>query len=380
MTERDSDIEFDFFDEPETQEAPERGRLPRHPGGEGPGGPRRTVHAPHGLIPMLRLAGLVAFLIIIVIVLVFVARGCASSSRHSKYSKYMNSVRAIAQRSTQVGHNLNAALTATGSKESDLESKLRGLAATEQQQASQAASLTPPGPLRAEHEHLIEALQLRFSALRRLADAFAQTATAKNSTAAGRRLSDQMRLLVASDVNWDIYVRDAAKAVLRDQSVTGVQVPDSHVITNPDLASTQAMASVWRGLHGASVGGTPTGKHGSALVSVTALPDGKKLDPSTETTVTASGDLAFQVAVLDSGDSQESFVKVTLTIAKTPKSIVQHKTIDVINAGETKTVTFTNLGAPPFGVPTTVKVDIQPVPGETTISNNSAEYRVIFSL
>jgi hypothetical protein len=148
-----------------------------------------------------------------------------------------------------------------------------------------------------------------------------------------------MRLLVASDVNWDIYVRDAAKSVLRDQSVTGVQVPDSHVITNPDLASTQAMASVWRGLHGASVGGTPTGKHGSALVSVTALPDGKK-----------------------------------------PKSIVQHKTIDVINAGETKTVTFTDLGNPPFGVPTTLKADIQPVAGETTISNNSAEYKVIFSL
>ena len=31
MTERDTDIEFDFFDEPETEEATERVRTPRRP-------------------------------------------------------------------------------------------------------------------------------------------------------------------------------------------------------------------------------------------------------------------------------------------------------------------------------------------------------------
>jgi hypothetical protein len=69
-----------------------------------------------------------------------------------------------------------------------------------------------------------------------------------------------------------------------------------------------------------------------------------------------------------------------LQAAPKPTPIVKHKTIDIINAGESKTVTFTDLGPPPFGVPTTVKVDVQPVPGEKNTSNNSAEYRVIFSL
>jgi hypothetical protein len=55
--------------------------------------------------------------------------------------------------------------------------------------------------------------------------------------------------------------------------------------------------------------------------------------------------------------------------------------IPVINAGETKTVTFTNINLNGlFGLPTTIKVDIEPVPGETTTTNNSAEYKVIFSL
>ena len=48
MTERDTDIEFDFFDEPETEEATERVRTPRRPP---PGGPRRPVRPPAGPDP-----------------------------------------------------------------------------------------------------------------------------------------------------------------------------------------------------------------------------------------------------------------------------------------------------------------------------------------
>ncbi len=383
MSEREADIDFDFFDEPETEEATERPRLPRRPPSGGPprGGPPR-LRTPAGFVPMLRLAGLIAFLILAVIVLVFLLRGCASSSKHSTYANYMNKVRTLATNSTQIGKRLNSALTATGIKETDLESRIRGLAAQEGQLADQARAITPPGPLHSVHDHLIEVLQLRQAGLSRLADAFGQTATARDATQSGQVLAAQTRLLVASDVNWDFYFRDAAKGILQGQNVTGVDVPTSHMIAIPDLASTQAMADVWRRIHGAATGGNPGGKHGSALVSVTALPDGKKLQTGgVLNTVTASTDLAFQVAVQDSGNFQESFVKVTLSIATTSKkTITETRTIDLINAGETKNVTFANLPSPPFGIQTTVKVDIQPVPGETTISNNSAEYKVIFSL
>jgi hypothetical protein len=52
----------------------------------------------------------------------------------------------------------------------------------------------------------------------------------------------------------------------------------------------------------------------------------------------------------------------------------------VIDPNETKTVTFRITEQPPFGTPTRIKVAVQPVPAEKTISNNSAEYPVIFSL
>ncbi|HXE92480.1 MAG TPA: hypothetical protein VN544_01545 [Gaiellaceae bacterium] len=382
MTERDSDIEFDFFDEPETEEATERVRTPRRPP---PGGPRRPVRTPQGLIPMLRLAGLIAFLILAAVLLVVGIRSCASSSKHDKYSAYIQDVRSVAQRSDQIGTLLNQSLSATGIKETDLESKISGLAVQQQQVVAQATQLNPPGPLRVEQAHLIEVLKLRASGLSRLADAFRQTATAKDANTSGRLLADQARLLAASDVNWDFYFREPTRLELAHQNITDIGVvPDSNIFSNPDLASTQAMADVWRRVHGAATGGTPGGKHGSALVSVTALPDGKRLKPgapASDNEITASTDLAFQVAVMNSGNFQETNVGVTLTIQKSPKSIVKRLKIDVINTGQTKTVTFTNIDINGlFGLPTTLKVDVQPVPGETTVSNNTAEYKVIFSL
>jgi len=383
MTERDSDIEFDFFDEPETEEASERVRTPRRPP---PGGPRRPVRPPQGLIPMLRLAGLIAFVILAVVLLVIGIRGCASSGKHAKYQGYIQNVRAIAKRSDQIGKDLNAALSATGIKEADLEAKINSLAAQEQQEVAQAVQLGPPGPLRVEHDHLIEVLKLRASGLSRLADAFRQTATSRSATTSGRLIADQARLLVASDVNWDFYFKEPTQLELQRQGISDIGgVPGSSIIPNPDLASTLAMTQVWRRVHGAATGGSSvTGNHGSALVSVTALPDGKKLSASgaaTDNQITASTDLAFRVVVSDSGDFQEFNVGVTLTIQKSPKPIVLRKKIDVINAGESKTVTFTNIDINGlFGLPTTVKVAVEPVPGEKTTTNNSADYKVIFSL
>ena len=78
--------------------------------------------------------------------------------------------------------------------------------------------------------------------------------------------------------------------------------------------------------------------------------------------------------------SQEVSVKVTLTIPKQPDPIVQTKTIPIIDPGETKTVTFKVGALVPFGEQVSVRVDVDPVPGEENTGNNSYEYPVIFTL
>jgi hypothetical protein len=140
------------------------------------------------------------------------------------------------------------------------------------------------------------------------------------------------------------------------------------------------MGPVLQRIHGATTSGTPTGVHGTNIVSTKALPTGQELSTSTENIIKATSDLGFEVTIKDSGESQEVHIEVTLTIQKSPTPIVQTKTIDLINAGETATVTFTNLGQVPFVQKTFVKVDVKPVPGEKNTTNNSAQYPVLFSL
>jgi hypothetical protein len=42
-------------------------------------------------------------------------------------------------------------------------------------------------------------------------------------------------------------------------------------------------------------------------------------------------------------------------------------------------ITFKNFPAPNFQTPAQLKIEVQPVPGETKTDNNSADYPIIFS-
>jgi hypothetical protein len=378
MTERDTDIEFDFFDEPETQETTQRRRAVRGP--RRPGPPTRR---PTGVTPLLRLVGLIAFAIFLVVVLVLVVQSCRGSSKQKSYKNYMRDVSQIAQGSASVGRDLSDTLTTPGTKPAQIAQGLDRLAQRQSQYAAQAEQLRSPGPLRIEHQHLIEVLQLRSSGLSRLADAFRQTASSKDASSAGALLADQAQLLAASDVNYDFYFREPSIRELRHQGITGVPVPDSNLIDNPDFTTTRAMTLIFQRSHGAQTGGTPSGLHGTGLVSTKVLPGGIELSTSQNDPIPTSTELAFEVAVKDTGDSQEVRIPVTLTIDRPANQggpIVRKATIDSIDPGETKTVTFRELPQPPFGIQTTVKVDVRPVPGEKRTSNNSASYPVIFSL
>ena len=57
------------------------------------------------------------------------------------------------------------------------------------------------------------------------------------------------------------------------------------------------MSSIWQRVHGASTGGTPGGLHGSQLAYTEVQPAGVQLSTSTETKITISTDLAFEVGV-----------------------------------------------------------------------------------
>ena len=381
MTERGSDIEFDFFDEdPVTQETPARPRTPRRGPGRPPNGPRRPQRPTAGVTPLLRLVGLIAFAILIVVLLVVWLQSCRSESKRNTYEKYMESVRSIAANSEQVGRDLNVLLTTPGIEQSELQSKLGGLAQNQAQGVANARELTAPGPLREEHAEALEALEFRVSGLRLLQDAFREAAELEDAGEAGALLAAQTQRLLASDVVWADRFRAPAVAELRRQDIQGVEVPDSVFLTNVDLSTQRGMTPVWQRLSSAQTGGTPGGLHGNGIVSVKALPGGQVLRPDQDNTVTATADLAFEVTIENSGSAQEVQVGVRLTVQQSPP-ISKRAVVDLINQGERKTVVFRDIAQDvQFAQRVNVKVQVEPVKGEKNVTNNVASYPVIFTL
>jgi hypothetical protein len=384
MSERDTDIDFDFFEEePPTEETSKPERVVRR---QGPGGPSRPPRAPQNLTPLLRLVGLIAFAILIIVLLVFWIQSCQASSKTSSYKNYMTKIAEVASSSQQIGRQLSQDLLAPGVKRAQLEQQLSGLARQEQLDVNRAQAITPPGPLRDEHQAVIQALQYRVSGLTGLASALATTASSTAVSKAAPVLTAQMQRLLASDVIWDDSFKGPSDAELRRQGVTGTNaaggplVPGSTVLQTDELASTSAMTSVLERLRGASSAGTGC-PCGTGLVSTKVEPSGKELSTSAQSDIVVTVDMAFQVTVSNTGKSQVFGVPIKLTIEQSKGgNIVKSTKIDFLNPGESTTVTFKNIPTPNFSTPATIKVEVTPVAGETFTSNNSADYPVIFSV
>jgi hypothetical protein len=383
MDPRDDDIEISFFDdEPATTEAQSRVRLPRR-GGSGTGTPRRPSGPSRGMTPILRLGAVVIVAVVVLVFFGLLIQSCASTSKHDAYSGYMARVRVVAASSQSDGQQVASALTTPGLKVSALADKLDGIANQERQNVSAAQKLSAPGRLRAQNTQLVEALQLRVNGTQHLADTFRATATSKSGDDASLLLQQANRLL-ASDVVYDDLFRGPARAVMQQQAVLGVTVPESHYVTNADESTKTYWSLVLSRLRGTTSSGGSTSSsnaiHGSNIESTSAEPGGKDLSTSTLNTVTASPNLAFVVTVHNGGTAQEVRIAVTLTIQKTPKSIVKTETISSINPGQNVTVRFPIAEEVPFGLTSRIKVDVATVPHEKDASNNTATYPVVFSL
>jgi uncharacterized protein YoxC len=368
-TEPQSDIEFDFFDESANAEpAPRRGlprrRLPKRPPSP-PGGPQ-----------LYRLGVLIAGAIVLAVVLILVVQSCRSNQKQSEYEGYVDDVSGIASASEELGGQLNTSLTTPGITLEDLRGDVEGLRDQQEQLLRSAQELQPPGPLLEQQESLVETMQFRVNGLAGLATALAQVAQSSNAEQTGAALASQAQRLVASDIVYADAFEEPTGRVLEDEDIGDVPVPGSKFVQNPEFASPDAWGLIVQRLTQSPEGG---GLHGNGIQAVRWLPGGEELSPSADNTVVASDNLAFEVVVENSGDSQETQVAVRLVIQQSPR-IRKDQQIDLINPGETETVTFRDIGNVTFSTRTTMIVTVEPVPGETNEDNNSAQYRVIFTL
>ena len=119
--------------------------------------------------------------------LILWVNGCREDQRKDTYKDYVKNVQAYATGSQRLGRRFNRLLTTRGTSEAEVENLLSGLAQQQEQIVGQARGLDSPGRLRDEHEHLLDALDLRASGLRGMTEAFKSTSGSQTANQVGRR-------------------------------------------------------------------------------------------------------------------------------------------------------------------------------------------------
>ena len=372
-TDPQTDIEFDFFEEsPTTESAPrkkgsppgKRPRLPKRPPTP-PGGPR-----------LYRLGVLIAGAILLAVIFILVINNCRGDQKQAAYEGYIEDAGTVATESAELGAQLNERLTTPGIRLEALRADVEGLQEQQEQILRRSQDLSPPGPLVEQQEALVETMQFRVNGLAGLARGLQLVAQTDDPQESGQNLANQAQRLVASDVVYIDAFKAASESVLAQQGVTNVPVPASVFVQNPEFGSpTFWTQTVERLTQGPEAGGL----RGNGLVGVRVQPGGQELVRGEDNTVEQSADLAFEVLVENSGESQETQVKVILIIRQDPQ-IRKEQIIDVINPQETKTVRFTGFDTLQFSTQTTLQVQVEPVQGEQNTNNNTREYPIIFTL
>jgi hypothetical protein len=369
----ETDIEFDFFDESPTTEAPPKKRDSQP--GRRPRLPKRPPTPPGG--PQLyRLGVLIAGAIVLAVIFILVINNCRGDQKRSAYEGYIDDVSSVATASADLGEQLNNQLTQPGIRLEALRAEIEGIRDQQEQVLRQAQELSPPGPLVEQQEALVETMQFRVNGLSGLAQGLQLVAETDDPAESSANVADQVRRLVASDIVYLDAFKAAAEEVLEQQGVTNITVPPSVFVQEPEFAS----PSFWtQSVERLTQGPEPTGLRGNGITGVRVVPGGQELSASGDNTVEVTDDLGFEVLVENSGESQETQVKVTLVVRQQPR-ISKEQTIDVINPGETKTVTFSGFDNIAFSTQTTLLVSVEPVPGETNTDNNTSEFPIIFTL
>ena len=253
-----------------------------------------------------------------------------------------------------------------------------------------ARQLDVPKQLAASHTWLILTLEYRQRAFEQLRKGMTGALATRDQSVAAASLSDAMARMLTSDVIYQDSYQARARAVLKADDVTGVTVPESVVLNQRDAVTTKGMQLILDRLRSNRITTSKSGKvkivndgktHGGQLDQVTISPSGNVLSSDAVNEISGSDQLAFEVSFTNQGDVQETKIPVVITLSSDANpSVEMTGMIDVVDPGQTGSVTIPVDDVPAFGTTFDMKVMVGPVPGEKTVDNNGATYQVTFRL
>lgn len=368
---------FDETDEPPptevrttTRTAPRPGRR-RRPGGGGRRPPRDQQ-----AIQVRRAVALGALLIIVLLIALGV-HSCSVSSTQSALQNYTNNVSSLVAQSTQNGNNLFSALSQAGSAGSptQVQHQVNVALNNARRILSHAQRISVPDQVRTGHRDLVMALRMRVDGISAIADEIQPALGTSAGTSEVNRIAAQMARFYASDVMYKDYAAPAiAEAVngagVRFSPLNGGQfVPDVQWLVPSYIARQLHVSSSGQG------GKVAPGLHGHQLTSVSV--NGASLQTGgAGNNVPASPPPTFTLDFTNGGDNDETNVRCKVTVSGT--GISGTATVPQTYAGKSASCQVKLNSTPPTGTPETVVAEVEKVPGEKNVSNNSITYTITF--
>ena len=319
-----------------------------------------------------------AVLLFILVVLLF--RGCLDARKERAMEDYVRDANELVDLSKAESRQLFEILSAPSGEDQAVNrvNQANTLKSDSATLADRARDFDVPDELNEAQDYFLESLELRRDALSEVAAELPGALAQEERRSSTGRIAQMMQVFLASDVllksRYDRVLTDALDKENIDAEPA--QADALTFVTNLDWLQPDFVADQIAGIRGS--GGTATpGLHGNGLGTVSL--GGVALTPGGSATVQLTQDTAFDVQVVNQGDSTETDVAVTVTVGSGGDAIKAEETIDEIAAGEAKNVTIPLSEQPPTGQNVGITVNVKAVPGEEVTDNNEAEFTVIFT-
>jgi hypothetical protein len=318
--------------------------------------------------------------LLIAILLIFLVRGCLDARKERGMEDYVRNSTELIDLSKAESRQLFEILGAGGGPNQDINRRNQAntLRVDSETLADRARDLDVPDELSEAHDYFIEALDLRRDALAVVAEELPGALAEEERRESTGRIAGVMSVFLASDVLLKNRYRPILGAALAEEEIAAEPAGREALTFLEDVewVDPQVVADEIAGLRGAEGTATP-GLHGNGLGAVALA--GVPLAPGASATVELAQDAAFDIEVVNQGDSTETDVGVTVSVGQGGDALELEETIDEIAAGEAKAVTIPLTGQPPTGQNVPITVRVEPVPGEEVTDNNEGEFIVIFT-
>jgi hypothetical protein len=318
--------------------------------------------------------------LLLLILLVFGFKGCLDARNERAMEDYVRGVNELTKLSQAESGQLFDSLSAPteGDQTVNRVNQANALRVDSATLSDRARDLDPPDELSEAHDYFVEALDLRRDGLAEVADKLPGALADDERRNSTGRSAEMMKIFLSSDVLLVYRFHPIATEALKDADVNAKIAEGSlPFVPDVDWVNPDFVADEIAGIRGTGGGGATPGLHGNGLVSVSL--GGVTLTPGGPATVPLSEDLAFEIQVMNQGESTETDVRVQVTVGQGNDAIELEDTIGEIAAGEQKPVTIPLTKNPPTGQNVPITVRVEPVPGEEVTDNNEAEYTVIFT-